>query len=129
MAADAGYDFSADKIPILAISMDEVRRLFEKYDLLDNQVQFIKGWFKDSLPQAPVEKLALLRIDGDLYESTYDALQFLYSKVVPNGFVIVDDYGDFKPCRQAVDDFRRKNDVTKPINQIDWTGVYWRKEV
>ena len=129
LAADAGYDFSADKIPILAISLDEVRRLFEKYDLLDNQVQFIKGWFKDSLPQAPVEKLALLRVDGDLYESTYDALQFLYSKVVPNGFVIVDDYGDFKPCRQAVDEFRKKNDITTPINQIDWTGVYWRKEV
>jgi hypothetical protein len=88
LEADAGYDFSAEKIPILAISLDEVRRLFEKYDLLDNQVQFIKGWFKDSLPQAPVEKLALLRIDGDLYESTYDTLQFLYSKVVPNGLNI-----------------------------------------
>lgn len=124
---DAGYDFSADVHPILAISLEEVKQLFAKYDLLDEQVQFVKGWFHESLPQVPVKELALLRLDGDLYESTWDALVNLYHKVVPGGFVIIDDYGDFQPCRTAVDKFRAQHQIAEPIERIDWTGVYWRK--
>ena len=124
---DAGYDFSADIHPILAISLEEVQQLFAKYDLLDGQVQFVKGWFNESLPKVPVKQLALLRLDGDLYESTRDALVNLYHHVVPGGFVIVDDYGDFEPCRAAVDEFRAKHGITEPIERIDWTGVFWRK--
>jgi O-methyltransferase len=125
---DAGYDFSVDVHPILAISLEEVKQLFAKYDLLDEQVQFVKGWFHESLPQVPVKELALLRLDGDLYESTRDALVNLYHKVVPGGFVIIDDYGDFQPCRTAVDEFRAKHQIAEPIERIDWTGVYWRKK-
>jgi O-methyltransferase len=125
---DAGYDFSADVFPILAISLEEVQALFAKYDLLDGQVEFVKGWFNESLPQAPVKELALLRLDGDLYESTRDALVNLYHKVVPGGFVIIDDYGDFKPCRTAVDEFRAQHGIAEPIEWIDWTGVCWRKK-
>ena len=43
-------------------------------DLLDDQVVFIKGFFKDTLPDAPIEQLAILRLDGDLYESTMDGI-------------------------------------------------------
>jgi O-methyltransferase len=125
---DAGYDFSSDVFPILAISLEEVKALFAKYDLLDGQVQFLKGWFNESLPQAPVKELALLRLDGDLYESTRDALVNLYPKVVQGGFVIIDDYGDFKPCRTAVDEFREQHGIQEPLESIDWTGVYWRKK-
>ena len=125
---DAGYDFSADVHPILAISLEEVQHLFAKYDLLDEQVRFVKGWFHESLPHVSVKQLALLRLDGDLYESTRDALANLYHKVVPGGFVIIDDYGDFAPCKSAVDEFRSEYDVTETIEQIDWTGVFWRKD-
>lgn len=126
---DHGYDFSAGVFPILAISRGEVEELFRRYDLLDDQVEFLEGWFKDSLPAAPIERLALLRVDGDLYESTRDALTHLYHKVVPGGFIIVDDYFDFEPCRKAVDEFRLAVGAQAALHQIDWTAVYWRKGV
>lgn len=124
---DAGLDFSADVHPILAISKADVAELFARYDLLDDRVKFLEGWFKDTLPHAPVEKLALMRLDGDLYESTRDALVNLYDKLSPGGFVIVDDYGDFDPCRQAVDEFRAARGITSPLEKVDWSCVWWRK--
>ena len=69
----------------LSISLDEVKANFAKYGLLDNRVIFLKGWFKDTLRAAPIERLAVLRLDGDMYESTTDALTALYDKVSPAG--------------------------------------------
>ena len=104
---DAGYDFSVTKDPILAISLEEVQENFRRYDLLDGKVKFLKGWFRDTLHVAPIRELAILRLDGDLYESTMDALNALYHKVSPGGFIIVDDFNDFEPCFRAVIDFAR----------------------
>jgi O-methyltransferase len=124
---DAGYDFSATKVPILAVSLEEVQENFRRYDLLDDKVKFLKGWFRDTLHIAPIKELALLRLDGDLYESTMDALKALYDKVVPGGFIIVDDFNDFEPCRRAVLEFREQHRIKDPIEIIDWTGAFWRK--
>lgn len=124
--ADAGNRLHAFKK--LAVSADTVRENFAKYGLLDEQVKFLKGWFKDTLPQAPIEKLALIRLDGDLYESTWVALESLYSKLAVGGFLIVDDYGAAGECRQAIHDFREKLGISEAIKQIDWTGVYWQRE-
>ena len=110
----------------LAVGVDEVRRNFERYGLLDEQVRFLEGWFEDTLPEAPVGRLAVLRLDGDMYGSTMVALRALYDRVAPGGFVIVDDYGAIEQCRQAVEDFRREREIDEPIHEIDWTGVYWR---
>ena len=63
-----GYDFSVAKVPILAVGSEEVQENFRRYDLLDDKVKFLKGWFKDTLHVAPIRELALLRLDGDLYE-------------------------------------------------------------
>jgi O-methyltransferase len=124
---DAGYDFSATKVPILAVSLEEVQENFRRYELLDENVKFLKGWFRDTLHVAPIRQLALLRLDGDLYESTMDALKALYEKVSPGGFVIVDDFNDFEPCRRAVLEFRERHGIKDPIVTIDWTGAFWRK--
>jgi O-methyltransferase len=126
-AEDSGCDLSADAFPMLAIDEDTVRETFERYGLLDGQVRFLKGWFRDSLPAAPIERLALLRLDGDLYESTLDSLHSLYHKVAPGGFVIVDDYGALPQCQQAVSEFRAGHEIDEPLLTIDWTGVFWRK--
>jgi O-methyltransferase len=127
-AQDKDYDFSADVVPVLAISEEEVRNLFKKYNLYDpEKVVFLKGWFKDTLEDAAIDEIGLLRIDGDLYESTMDSLRALYDRVVPGGFLIVDDYGDFEPCRSAVEEFRSARGIVAPLQKIDWTGVYWRK--
>jgi hypothetical protein len=110
----------------MAVSIEEVQDNFRRYSLLDDQVKFLKGWFKDTLPKAPISRLAILRIDADLYESTMDALDHLYDKVSPGGFIIIDDTF-YEPCARSVEDFRRKRNITAPIVKIDWTGIYWRK--
>jgi hypothetical protein len=111
----------------LSVSLDEVKANFAKYGLLDDRVVFLKGWFKDTLRAAPIERLAVLRLDGDMYESTMDALSALYDKVSTRGFVIVDDYGCIESCRRAVHDFRDARGIADPIVDIDGFGVYWRK--
>jgi O-methyltransferase len=107
--------------------VDAVRDNFETYDLLGDGVRFLPGLFADTLPDAPVERLAILRIDGDLYKSTRDALEALYDRVSAGGYVIVDDYGCLEPCRIAVDEFLAKRGLDVEINQVDWTRVCWRK--
>lgn len=114
------------KMEFLKISVDEVKSNFKKYNLLSDSVCFIKGFFKDSLKKVPFKKLSVLRLDGDMYSSTYEALTLLYDKVTVGGYVIVDDY--FLPaCKKAVDDFREQKEITDTIERIDWTGVYWIK--
>jgi O-methyltransferase len=114
-------------VKYLGVPLEEVKANFRRYSLLDEQVCFLAGWFKDTLPRAPIDRIAVLRLDGDMYESTMEALEHLYSKVSDGGFVIVDDYGALPNCRAAVDDFRRMKFITDPIQLIDWTGVFWRK--
>ena len=125
--ADKGNKLN--KLKILSVSLKEVKRNFEKFDLLDEQVIFLEGWFKDTLINAPITKLALIRLDADMYESTFQALENLYPKLSLGGYIIIDDYNAFQNCRQAVDDFRRKNNINHTIIKIDREAIYWRKEV
>lgn len=111
----------------LAVSVEQVKENFRRYDLLDEQVRFVEGWFSQSLPSAPIEQIAVLRLDGDYYESTMDALVNLEPKVSPGGFVIIDDYGALDACKAAVTDYRLRQGIEDTIENIDWTGVYWRK--
>jgi hypothetical protein len=122
---DVGHDFSEDAF--LAVSVEQVQAAFRNFDLLDGQVKFLKGWFKDTLPTADIRQLALLRLDGDLYESTMDVLNALYTKVSQGGFIIVDDYHLWAPCKQAVDDFRGRLNIQDALLEIDGTAVFWRK--
>lgn len=116
------------ELPELAISLEQVQDNFRKYGLLDGQVRFLKGWFKDTLPGAPIEKLAVLRLDGDLYESTIDALYNLYPKLSVGGFCIIDDWGAIASCRLAVAHYRQLFGIEERIQVIDWTGTFWKKE-
>ena len=111
----------------LAIPLEKVKENFSLYGLLDDQVKFLKGWFKDTLPGAPIGKLSLIRLDGDMYGSTIDALSNLYPRLSVGGYVIVDDYGAMETCRKAVADFREKHGIRDEIVTVDWTGVYWRR--
>jgi O-methyltransferase len=127
--ADEGLDFSGE--PILGVNVDQVKANFARYGLLDGRVRFLVGWFKDSLPEAPLDKLAVARLDGDLYESTMDAITALYPKLSIGGYLIVDDYsapGWERACGQAIRDYREQHGITEEIHQVDWTGVYWRRE-
>jgi len=116
--------FSFDE---LRVTLDEVRDTFARYGLLDDQVQFLKGWFKDTLPHAAIKELALLRLDGDMYESTIDSLRFLYPKLAPGGYCIIDDYW-LPACESAVQDYRREHNINEEIHSIDGFGFYWRRD-
>jgi O-methyltransferase len=111
----------------LAVGLDAVRENFARYGLLDNRVRFLQGWFADTLPAAPVSRLAVLRVDGDMYGSTIEVLDALYPKLSPGGFCIIDDYGAVAGCRAAVTDYRSAHGITEPIEEIDWTGAAWRR--
>lgn len=111
----------------LGVSLETVKRHFENYDLLDDQVRFLKGWFKDTLPVAPIERLAVIRLDGDLYQSILDSLTHLYPRLSTSGFVIIDDFYFFKGCRQAVLDYRARHGVTDPISEVGGNAAYWRR--
>jgi O-methyltransferase len=125
--ADAGDTFHEQSG--LAVSVEQVKHNFERYGLLDDQVKFLVGWFKDTLPTAPIERLAVMRLDGDLYESTWQAIEALYPKLSPGGFCIVDDYGTLvDQCQRAIHDYRDAHGITEEIIDIDGWGAYWRKE-
>jgi O-methyltransferase len=111
----------------LAVSLEEVTENFRRVGLWSEQVRLVKGWFRDTVPAAEVEKISVLRLDGDLYESTIQVLEGFYPRLSPGGFCIVDDYGAMLSCRGAVEDFRRDHEVIEPIVNIDGKGVLWRK--
>ena len=113
--------------PFLAVSLEQVQENFAGYDLLTEQVKFVKGWFSDTLPVLDVEKLALLRLDGDMYESTIVALENLYPKLSVGGYVIVDDYG-LPNCRRAIADYREFHGIDTELISIDNSSVYFQKD-
>lgn len=122
--ADEGLDFHEH--PVLAVSLEEVRANFERYDLLDDQVVFVKGWFRDTLPALADRTFAVIRLDGDLYESTMDALVNLYPRLSPGGWLIVDDF-HIPACVQAVTEYREAHGITSELHRVNWAAA-WRKE-
>ena len=123
--SDAGATYHT--IPFLAVSPEQVVANFQRYNLHDDRVRLVKGFFKDTLPTLAGKTWALVRLDGDMYESTMDGLVHLYPGLSPDGYIIIDDFGCCPPCRQAVEDFRALRGIEDPIRPIDWTGVFWRK--
>ncbi|MEM7409481.1 MAG: TylF/MycF/NovP-related O-methyltransferase [Myxococcota bacterium] len=122
--ADAGDRHHQKRF--LAVTEAEVEANFRAFDLWDDQVVLVPGWFADTLPRFPSERIAVLRLDGDLYQSTREALEHLYPRLSVGGWCIVDDYG-LAPCARAVDDYRREHGIEEPLEKIDWTGVAWRR--
>jgi hypothetical protein len=118
-----------DQYKRFAVGLEEVQNNFRAFGLLDDQVKFLKGWFCDTLWRAPIESIAVLRLDGDYYESTMDALNGLYDKLMIGGYAIVDDYGEdtWTYCRRAVDEFRRARGISEPMIQVDSKCFYWQR--
>ena len=120
-------DCSLHEWEYLAVSLEDVKANLGRYGLLDDQVRFVKGWFRDTMPTLSGHPWAVIRLDGDMYESTMTVLENLYPGLSPGGYLIVDDYS-IKRCRAAVEDYRRAHGIREEIQVVDWTGVYWRKE-
>ena len=112
---------------LLQVSLEQVQDNFRRYGLLDDQVQFLRGWFRDTLPTVADRTWSVVRLDGDMYESTIDGLNNLYPRLAVGGYLIADDYS-IDACKAAIEDYRREHGITEPIQRVDWTGVYWRRE-
>ncbi len=111
----------------LAVSLEQVQANFARLGLLDDQVVFLAGWFKDTLPALEQQRWSVIRLDGDLYESTIQALTHLYPSLSPGGWLIVDDYGAIDACRQAVHAYRDQHGVTEAIQPVDQAAVCWQR--
>jgi hypothetical protein len=112
-----------------AVSLEEVKNNFIKYDLLDDNIIFVKGFFEDTMKDIKIDKISMLRLDGDMYISTIVVLEALYDKVTQNGVIIIDDYHwDIAGCGNAVDDFREKRNITSKINFSYGCCIWWIKE-
>jgi hypothetical protein len=121
---DRGRNFY--KYKQLAVPLEEVQANFEIYGLLDDQVRFVKGLFSDTLPKLQAERFALIRLDGDLYESTMDGLRALYPRLSSGGFVVIDDYA-LRSSRTAVHDYLAEIGEQVQFERIDDYSVWWRK--
>jgi O-methyltransferase len=92
-----------------------------------DHVRVHQGWFQNTVPLATdIEKIAILRIDGDLYESYMVALDHLYDRVQPGGFVIFDDWG-IEGCRNAVNEFFAKRNLRPFLSYVDYGVRYFQK--
>jgi O-methyltransferase len=111
----------------LSASRKQVESAFDYFGLKDDQVGFLEGWFKDTLKTLPSSSLSLIRLDGDYYESTRDALNALYPKLSVGGYLIVDDFNLPLGCKRAVLEFREQNQIQEPMVKINRQAIYWRK--
>ena len=121
---DTDFDWAEETW--LNVSLDDVKRTFQRYGLLDDRVRFLPGWFHETLAEAPIERLALMRLDGDMYGSTMDALTLLYKRLSVGGYVIIDDY-QLPNCRAAVDEFRKSHGIDDELLRVDRAIVYWKR--
>jgi hypothetical protein len=113
-------------LPSFEPDLNVVRGGFDAFNLLDDSVVFLQGEPAVTLPDAPIEKISLLRIGADLADGSAVALDALYDKVVLGGFVVVDDYAT-TDRQTAVDEFRARHGIDDPIEKIGWNAAIWRK--
>jgi len=139
-AAQAGHeqDGRAHKLEILNDNSEtRVRRDAALFEISPERVRFVPGYFNESLPalmaREPDATFAVIRLDGDTYWSTYEALETLYPHLSPGGFVVIDDYTDWAGCRVAVDTYRTYHKISSPIALVPYEkgefvrGAYFRK--
>jgi O-methyltransferase len=121
---DGGLDLSPHEF--LSVPVEEVRSHFERFGL-DHDLRFVPGFFHETMPTLRGGSWALVRLDGDTYESTWTSLEALYPGLAAGGYLIIDDYGFVPACRQAVEDYRREHGIDEPIEPVDWNCARWRR--
>ncbi len=102
--------------------IDDVKKNISSTQYPIEKVVFVKGKVEETIPQTVPDKIAILRLDTDWYESTYHELTHLYPKLVSGGVLIIDDYGHWKGAREAVDQYFKENNIEMLLNRIDYTG-------
>jgi hypothetical protein len=109
----------------LAIGLEEVKGHFRDFHLLSDNIVFVKGFFEQSLQTAGIDRLAVLRLDGDMYGSTMTVLEQLCHKLEIGGYLILDDWL-IGGARQALLDFRTRRGIEETMNQ-NFSGIFWKR--
>jgi cephalosporin hydroxylase len=110
----------------LARDFNTVREGFARFGLLDDRVVFLQGPPSQTLSEASIGGIALLRVDSRDPAEISAVFEALYDQVAPGGFVIIDGYGA-PECETAVDEFRSAHGVAESLQRIDWSAAAWRK--
>jgi hypothetical protein len=132
--APTGQSFDVDhhlfrRSDYFSISRAEFEKNVRRYGLLGPRLHVLEGWFSESIPAAPIEKVSLIRIDVDGYEGVRDTLKLLYPKLSLSGYVLIDDIRQ-PGAKRAVDEFFAESGLSEEILQVpqaDPRAVYWRK--
>ena len=118
---------------ISSCSLDQVKGYISTWGLSSENIVYYKGWFQNTVPAASqeIKKIAVLRLDGDLYESTKVCLDYLHEKVQYHGYVIIDDWG-LTGCKKACREFWDKHKLNYEEKLIEIPGgggpVYYKVE-
>ncbi|EEC43105.1 macrocin o-methyltransferase domain-containing protein [Phaeodactylum tricornutum CCAP 1055/1] len=114
----------------LAVPEEDVRGSFRYFDLDGPHVHTEKGLFKDTLPAWKDKKLqiAVLRVDGNFYDSYQDAMYTMYDKVPVGGYVIFDDVMSHRNVMRFWNDFKKEQGLPEDLNRIDDHSAWFRKE-
>jgi len=102
--------------------LDEVRHNLSSTGYPTNRMRFVKGRVEDTLPAEAPDKISLLRLDTDWYESTKHELVHLFPRLVSGGVLIIDDYGHWTGSKKAVDEYIVEQGIALLLNRIDYTG-------
>jgi O-methyltransferase len=103
-------------------SLEEVQRNVKSTGYPFERIQFIQGKVQETIPRTAPEKISVLRLDTDWYDSTKHELEHLFPRLQPNGVIILDDYGHWQGARQAVDEYFASHNVQILLNRIDYSG-------
>ena len=116
----------------LSGGIDTVYSNFSKLKVPMTNVKLVQGFFENTLTDEVIKELgniAVLRLDGDWYNSTKVCLDRLYNSVVDGGVIIIDDYGHFIGAKTATDEFRAQRGIDSPLIKTDYTECYWIKHI
>ena len=105
----------------------KAKEVIQKLALPMEDFHIVPGWFNETLPRTNIDRIALLHIDADWYDSVKQVLEAYYDRVVPGGFIALDDYGYWEGCKRAVDDFFEKRSFPPDINYVSKTGIFIQK--
>lgn len=138
MSAPSAKDVSIDGKPASALlrsqdradptsawcyaTLDEVRDVMARTGYPSPLVNFVQGKVEETLPSRAPARIAVLRLDTDWYESTRHELEHLYPRLAPGGVLIIDDYGHWAGCRQAVDEYFASRKLPILLHRVDYTG-------
>jgi hypothetical protein len=107
---------------LLILALEEVQRNVSSVGYPNHRIKLVKGRVEETIPNNAPSEVALLRLDTDWYESTRHELIHLYPRLAQQGVLIIDDYGHWEGCKEAVDEYISDNNLPLLLNRIDYTG-------